>query len=574
MVLKTFLSKHWLKLLIVLPIAPTFIFITSLDRFTGVSSSWRFLVSAAIVLFYLLLIFIGTYFGLRKMNIGKIIVGILTVILFFGTAYGAVQANRAFVILENFTAPLPVERGYSLVVMADFEADELNGYGRIGIITHVEVAKEEARTEFLEQQQFIPNPITENFDIPTAMIAALYAGEIDAMIIGSNFALLYEEIEGFENIADETVVLDTFNVIIEQEEQPVTYMNPQEPFSLLILGLDSHRDEELDEGLIDTFMVATFNFDDLSFTLVSIPRDSFVPVSCSGDQYDKLAHTNHNGGISCALQTVENLMDMEINYYLMVNMTAVVDIVDAMDGITVDVPITTWEQDSRRRFGEEHRVYLEKGEHVLDGEQALALIRHRRTLFGHDFQRAEHTQLVLKAMMLEMMGSLSSVNDALNLLEVISQNMRTNMSQHEITTLAQYLIRFLPSNGVNLMDEFHFLSMGITGESEYVFFPLEMSVIHPSLDQVEAARRLMRINLGLEEPNFTFSFSFDANEEQVWYQIDDPWIYPIYPLDPTQIPVDLWQPDLYVPTEEALYVPVEPDIFTEAVEQGLASDYE
>ncbi|MCL2559208.1 MAG: LCP family protein [Turicibacter sp.] len=563
--LKKSVEKNWLKILFFLPSIPIVWLVMSLDRFTGIDGFLRLLVSMAIVLLYLFLIFSGSYFSINKRKIGKGLVVLLTVGFFFGTTYGAVMAHRVSNVLDIVTER-PLERGYSLVAMAGFDAETLNGYGRTGVLTNVATEISEARIIFLEGQSYIPNPITTDFASPTALLEALYAGEVDTIIITSNFVRFFEDEVGFENIEFDTVVLGRFDVTIEREEREV--LEPGEPFSLLILGLDSHQAGELDYGRIDTIMLATFNIDELSFTLTSVPRDGWVMNACSFI-YDRLAHATAHGDVDCAVRTVENLFDMEIPYYVLVNMTGVVDVVNELGGVEVDVPFTFDEQDSRRRTGPAYRIFVEQGLQVLDGEQALALIRHRDTL-ANDFQRSENTQLVLEAMIREMVGSLSSVSDAVNLLEVLSLNMRTNMTTHEITALAQYLVEFLPSTGMNdLMNEVHVMSMAIIGHDMYVD---ESSVVVLSQLQIEEARRIMMINLGLEEPPFILAFDFNGFDRRRinWLPYDyfgngiitptepalphDPWIPPVDPgmpdsSPPTDQPVDRPPADEQPPTD-------------------------
>ena len=538
--LKKLLGKHWLKLLVLLPIAPIIILLRSLDRFSGIDHLLRFLVSVAIVLFYLLLIFMGTYFSIRKLKIGKAVVGLLTIGLFFATTYGAALANRVDTILENITAP-PMARGYSLVAMADFDAEALDGYGRVGVLTVVEESMEEAREIFLEEQDDVPNPVTTNFDMPTEMISALYAGEIDAMIITSNFVHQFGELDAFEDIEYDTIVLATFDVTIEQEER--IDIDPGEPFSILLLGLNQN-DQPLSNGTINTFMLLTINLQELSVTAVSIPRDSFVPLPCFNYQLDKLSHVNA-GGSACAVDAIEHLLDMEIPYYVKLNFTGFMEIIDILGGIEVDVPFTFVEQDSQRRRGQygEYLIYLQEGLQRLNGEEALALTRHRQTLYNQDFGRVESQQLVFQAMLREMFTEVSGINDILPLLEVIGPHVETNLSAHDITTLALYMLGLLqdqPSG--DIMNEVHFMNMVILGEGQDVTHPFPMNVVLLWENMIADARSLMMINLGLEEPEFAVTFGFDAFARE-----GRRWLQPSYgALLTPNVPVD---PATYVPTE-------------------------
>ena len=95
----------------------------------------------------------------------------------------------------------------------------------------------------------------------------------------------------------------------------------------------------------DTLMIITFNPDTLQTTLVSIPRDTFVPIACRNDQYAKI-NSAAAYGTSCVIDTVSNFLDIDIDYYVKINFKGVVDLVDAIGGIEVDVEAPTYNADS------------------------------------------------------------------------------------------------------------------------------------------------------------------------------------------------------------------------------------
>ena len=529
-----FFKRHWFKIIIVLPFIPVWFLIRSFDILTGIDRSLLFLASFVIVVVSLLLFFFGLYLELSRGNvgnkriqlnlgnfkfgtaeIGRVVISVLVMIFLYTTINYVLMSQRVGDILIEIAAPPPdevqLERSYSLVVMSDFDINNQRSYGLIGVLAVTDEAKDLTVEEFLSEQNFIPNPIQTVFNSPVDMVAALYDNEIDAIIIGSNFVQIFEELNNFEDIEYETIVLTYFNVEFEPVER--AEIDPGEPFSILLLGLDAHRDGDLATGNIDTFMLLTINLENLSFTLVSIPRDSLVQVPAWNYRYDKLAHTHIGGSTLIAVGAVEHMLDMEIPYYVLVNFAGVLDIIDVLGGITVDVPFEFEEQDSRRRFGD-NMIYLEEGISQLDGEQALALARHRDTLIDHDFGRAANGQLVMEALVREMLSNMSSIDDALPMLETLGHNIQTNFTVHELTLLAQYMLEYLPRiRNIDLMDEVHFIQTVIIGDTPDQHVNVGhgyMSVIRPWEGRIAEARRLMRINLGLEEPEFNFTFEFDG----------------------------------------------------------------
>ena len=523
-----FFKQHWFKMLVLLPFIPVGILIHSLDRFTGVDDWLRFLVAFVFIITSLLFFFLGFYFELSKgdvrnkkiqLNIGnyefgiaeisRVVLSILVIAFFYTTFNLATMSTRFIDIIDDIAAApdVPSERIYSLVAMSDFDVHNQGSYVLIGVLNAGDEARDLATDEFLHDQHTIFNPIPVAFATPFEMINALYDGEIEAIIIGSNFVQVFEELDRFRDIEDETHVLNQFSVEVEVVER--VDIDPREPFSILLMGLNSRG--ELSSGQINTFMLLTINLEDLSFTIVSIPRDSYVPIPCWNYVNDKLSHTNV-GGSACAVGAIENMLDIEISHYVRINFTGFMELIDVLGGIEVDVPTRIEEQDSRRRFGE-HMIILEPGPQILNGEEALALTRHRRSFLTQDFARVGNQQLVFQAMLSEMFDQVNGINDLLPFLEVMGRSVETSLSSHDITTIAQYLLgRFQGLPNADIMSEMHFINMIVLGDPAMISVRNHgrSSVVLPWPRMIAEAQRLMRINLGLEDPEFSFVFEFNG----------------------------------------------------------------
>lgn len=521
-------------MLLVLPFTPVVMLIYSLDRFSGIDERLRFLLAFLLVVISLFFFFFGLYFELSKGNVqdkrikfklGNVRFGfaevariILSFILLafsylaFDYATVSMRVGNAIDII-TVVPEAPIQKGYSLVTMADFDISDQESYGRIGFLTLVDEVKEMAIEEFLYQQNFILNPVSTTFTTPLEMVNALYDREIDAMIIGSNFVYVFDELERFSNISSDTHVLSQFDIELERAQR--NQLNPREPFSILLLGLNQN-DEALTSGTINTFMLLTVNLEELSFTITSIPRDSYVPIPCWGVN-DKLSHTNV-GGPDCAIGAIEHMFDMEIPYYVKLNFTGFMEIIDILGGIEVDVPFAFEEQDSERRFGEEYLIRLEAGLQRLNAEEALALARHRgktgnSDMTGDDFTRVKHQQLIFQAMLREMLVQTEGINDVVALMEILGKNVETNLSSYEIMAMAQYLFGLLQGRtATEMINEVHFRNMVILGNTTTIDVRHygHLWVSFPWQEYIIEARRLMMINLGLEKPEFNFTFEYDG----------------------------------------------------------------
>lgn len=133
-------------------------------------------------------------------------------------------------------------------------------------------------------------------------------------------------------------------------------------FSMLILGSDFREGDSGGERT-DTMLVATFNKGDRSIKLTSIPRDTYTEIIgyTEGPFYDKINHANAFGGIDMAIDTVENLLDIPIDHYALARFDGLVDIIDALDGIEIDV---TYEFDFKEKKVVMSILHLQKDQPI------------------------------------------------------------------------------------------------------------------------------------------------------------------------------------------------------------------
>lgn len=187
----------------------------------------------------------------------------------------------------------------------------------------------------------------------------------------------------------------------------------KEPFSFLLLGVD---EREEDVGRSDTMIVLTVNPTTNSMKMVSIPRDTYTEI-IGKDKVDKINHAYAFGGIEMSLHSVENLLNIPIDYVVQINMESFLDIVDILGGVTVE---------NTTAFTEGEFTFQEGFIH-LDGEQALSYVRMRKSDPLGDFGRQERQKQVLQAVLNEG----ASINTLLNYKEFLNtfqKNIRTNMT--------------------------------------------------------------------------------------------------------------------------------------------------
>lgn len=251
--------------------------------------------------------------------------------------------------------------------------------------------------------------------------------------------------------------------------------NEVENASILIIGVDDSKSRNYsDSTRSDALMVATFNKKDKSVKLLSIPRDSYVYVPEKGD-YTKINHAYALNGPKSTIETVENLLDIPIDYYVRVNFYAFIDIVDALGGIEVNVPYEMYEKDS-----EDHHnaIHLEEGRQTLNGEEALAFARTRKQ--DTDMLRGQRQQEVVEAIVSKA-TSASSLTKYTDILEAVGENMKTNMTFGQMKS---YVAFALKNTGLEIEP------IQLQGEDEYIddiyYYKLDEAALEDTKDSLKA----------------------------------------------------------------------------------------
>lgn len=360
------------------------------------------------------------------------------------------------------------------------------------------------------------------YDNITTMFKDLYKGSIDAVLTTKNYVSMFKSLEGYEKIQEETKIIDEIKKTYKKNEiskitgESETLYNSNasitEPFTVLLMGVDS-TDEALDKnstGNGDALMLITFNPKTLNATILSIPRDSYVYLPNMGTE-NKITHAAW-GGTSNMINTIERFTDIDINYYVKINFKGVVKLVDLLGGITVNVPIDFCEQDSNRNWGDS-TICLDEGEQTLNGEQALALARHRKTLLTGDLQRGTNQQLVVQGM-LNSAKNIKSANQALSILDTLSNNMDTNFTTKQLLSFYDIfkVILETSSNKDNLINIQKLYLSGVTQGIYDERTDLVLSDYILNQSSLDQCIKAMKDNLSKNSGTLIKEFDFDIED--------------------------------------------------------------
>lgn len=197
-----------------------------------------------------------------------------------------------------------------------------------------------------------------------------------------------------------------------------------EPFSVLLLGIDTGDLGRTDQGRSDTMMVATVNPKKNETTLVSIARDTYTEIVGHGTE-DKINHAYAFGGAAMSMASVSKLLDIPINYYVTVNLKGLQELVDAVGGIEVENKLDFSQDD--------HHFAI--GKLSLNGEEALAYSRMRYEDPNGDYGRQERQRQVVAAIAKKAL-SINSVTNYQNILKAMEGNIKTDMTWDEMQSIA------------------------------------------------------------------------------------------------------------------------------------------
>ncbi|MFG6116695.1 LCP family protein [Halobacillus sp. MO56] len=198
-------------------------------------------------------------------------------------------------------------------------------------------------------------------------------------------------------------------------------MKEDDPLNFLLLGID---EREADVGRPDTIIVMNIDPKKEKMHLISIPRDTMAWIPGHGS-YDKINHSYTFGGVDMTINTVEELLDIELDYYATMNMAGLKQMVDAVGGVQVvnEFPFVQGGFD------------YPKGPQTLSGEQALAYVRMRDQDPKGDIGRNHRQREVVEGLMAQGM-SLHAVVNLDGIFHVLAENMETNLTLDELRTLA------------------------------------------------------------------------------------------------------------------------------------------
>ena len=284
-------------------------------------------------------------------------------------------------------------------------------------------------------------------------------------------------------IDEKTRIVEKIKVYKEIKEIKKNKNSLEEPFHIYISGTDS-AGTIFDIARSDVNMIVTVNPKTNQILLTSIPRDYYVTLHTSGVK-DKLTHAGVYG-INESITTVQDLLGIEISYYVHVNFTTLIQLVDAIGGIDV-VSDTTFQTHG---MGVKYTFYA--GVNHLDGNRALAFSRERKSFSDGDKKRVQNQQKVLEAILNKAMSSTSILTNYTQILNTLQSSFQTNFTQQNMT----YFIK----KQLNDMKPWTITMIHLDGTSSYqntyTYGSQKLYVMLPDLNSIGEAQNQIKQIVG------------------------------------------------------------------------------
>lgn len=347
---------------------------------------------------------------------------IISTILFL---FGVIYIDKAIDFIDKIDNSVVQKENYYLVVSSESDKSSVDSMDNktIGVYnTNLGLGNLDKALNLLDKKiDFYKS----SYDDLQLMIEDLNNGVIDGLLINDSINTLIETDLSYFELSIKTIY--TISILVENVDI-VKYVDvTNTPFNIYIAGSDAYGSIDRITNT-DVNMVITVDPINNKLLLTSIPRDYYVKLP-NLNGMDKITHAGYYG-TQTSVKAIEELLDIEINYYAKVNFSTVKEVVDAIGGIEVYNEFSFC-------MVESPEVCFKSGNIHLDGYRALMYARERKTFANGDVQRVKNQQKVLTAVIKKITSSTSIITSYSEILDSISNNFMTNLDNKSIANLVK-----------------------------------------------------------------------------------------------------------------------------------------
>lgn len=425
------------------------------------------LVSLVMVILCLIILLI-LHFKAKKF-LPRILAGFVALCMCVGLAYGnyfIYKTDNTFDVVTSLADSKATTT--SIVVLKSSSIKKESGLKGKKIGTILDMDKKPTKRMLDDLNKDNIKYTTKDYSNLDELMEAFYSGEVDAICLNEKYRDILHETQAYFTFQTDTRIVhqNVHYTKVEKNDNPSDPVNDisKDAFTVLVSGNDSYGTLQDSNTRSDANLLLTVNPKTGTILMTSIPRDYYVELVCSDDDselacpegsYDKLTHSGLMG-IKSTEKTIEKALGIKINYNVRINFSSVVNLVDALDGIDLDI-----------KKGEEVDIFyvnsqpgLSVGKHHVDGETALAFARERHAYLDGDNQRVRNQQKVFKAIFNRIVSPKMITNYG-KFMDALAVAFDTNLSGDEISKFVKYEL--------NNMPDWKIESYAIVAEPDYQF---------------------------------------------------------------------------------------------------------
>ena len=429
----------------------------------------KLIVLVSLVMIILCLIILLILHFKAKKFLPRILAGFVALCMCVGLAYGnyfIYKTDNTFDVVTSLADSKATMT--SIVVLKSSSIKKESGLKDKKIGTILDMDKKPTKRMLDDLNKDNIKYTTKDYSNLDELMEAFYSGEVDAICLNEKYRDILHETQAYFTFQTDTRIIHQ-NVHYTKVEKSDNLSDPvndisKDAFTVLVSGNDSYGTLQDSNTRSDANLLLTVNPKTGTILMTSIPRDYYVELVCPDDEtestcpvgsYDKLTHSGLMG-VKSTEKTIEKALGIKINYNVRINFSSVVNLVDALDGIDLDI-----------KKGEEVDIFyvnsqpgLSVGKHHVDGETALAFARERHAYADGDNQRVRNQQKVFKAIFKRIVSPKMITNYG-KFMDALAVAFDTNLSGDEISKFVKYEL--------NNMPDWKIESYAIVAEPDYQF---------------------------------------------------------------------------------------------------------
>lgn len=401
------------------------VFFYFLNRYNILPLRYRFILLGIIL--FIILIFSLLIF--RKKITGKPLKAFFIFVLFLISAVEALfmsYASTSIQTVEKINQKKTDNRiKMSLVVLRESPLETLNDLEDVQVAVAKNMDSKNINQAMKKYKKETGEDLNvEDFGDYLNLGQSLLNGNTQAILLNENFRQMLDETIG--EFSKQTRVIKSFSVKGDNKFNENKEVKKGESFNVYISGIDTYGDLST-VSRSDVNLIVSVNPKEGKILITTIPRDTYVNIACLGDYAnDKLTHAGLFG-VETSIKTLENLLDINIDYYAKVNFSTLTQLIDLLNGIEVDNPVA---------FETTHGNYsFPQGRIHMDGEMALSYSRERYNLAEGDFDRGKNQVRVMTGIIRKLLSTETLLNFN-SIAEVALNSVNTNMPYDKMIEMA------------------------------------------------------------------------------------------------------------------------------------------